>query len=703
MQRRVDALEKLLQQNGMTEGKSVALEQTPAFQLALANAEQQIRLDYETQFQELAQERQRLAQERQDLQRRRTALGLADNNPAEPSVASAATLTSTIMSFTTASTAPASPQNAPSPLSPALPASPQPGRASPATKLTFAALRTGHKSRSFEDPGSPSAHLHVAALGRQTTAASTLSMVSTTSSLPTESHGPMASSTNDHTPSGSSGSNQHAGVSTTRSPPKVAFDLRGTLPGAAGSTADKLSPIRSPIIHSNRSSPLLLPAHASSTNSIPGLVMPDLRQVQQSTQLSLSEFLASSSSSSSSSSCSASDDESVQSKKPTKRKTRKTKKTAKATHIHHPQAKPAQALASAASPALEQMQSSAGGENNTDLSSYMQLLRDSTDGVPTHERRLGHQYHKGVFSGMDAIKWFMNNMEGVADEAAALRVGQRLLDLGLIESLSQTGGFFGGDQVYYKFTSYDSRRAGVVSNIASRESSTNHPNKGANIGSSTDETRQSPATLQENTGSSSSSSSNSLGSTSRSGLAASLKSTAASLSLASPIRRFFKSRSGTTSSQTSNEGEESAADEAQRGSSVADGFLPASSSDVRDQQGPASSSHVEDQDQPGPSLADVLEPDESGITLLHSAAGQGDLLAVKNILNTFPVDVRDRVGRTPLMYASTANKPKVVELLLKAGADVQLQDNNGRNALLWSAYYGHHEVRWFPGRRNGKK
>jgi hypothetical protein len=68
-------------------------------------------------------------------------------------------------------------------------------------------------------------------------------------------------------------------------------------------------------------------------------------------------------------------------------------------------------------------------------------------------------------------------------------------------------------------------------------------------------------------------------------------------------------------------------------------------------------------------------------------------VAIKTLLQTFPVDVVDRQQRTPLMYASISNKVRSVELLLKLEANPRLQDGNGRTALLWAAYYGHSEVK----------
>lgn len=81
-----------------------------------------------------------------------------------------------------------------------------------------------------------------------------------------------------------------------------------------------------------------------------------------------------------------------------------------------------------------------------------------------------------------------------------------------------------------------------------------------------------------------------------------------------------------------------------------------------------------------------------GASPLHIAAGQGDRATIKTLLQSFSIDVLDKMGRTPLMYACIANKVKAVELLCKTGAVAQTCDVNGRTSLLWAAYYGHQDI-----------
>src|SRR5215471_18938334 len=64
------------------------------------------------------------------------------------------------------------------------------------------------------------------------------------------------------------------------------------------------------------------------------------------------------------------------------------------------------------------------------------------------------------------------------------------------------------------------------------------------------------------------------------------------------------------------------------------------------------------------------------------AAGRGDLTAVRDLLlKHVPVNTSNREGGTPLMSACAGYQPKMVKLLLDAGADVNLATMDGRTAL----------------------
>ena len=74
--------------------------------------------------------------------------------------------------------------------------------------------------------------------------------------------------------------------------------------------------------------------------------------------------------------------------------------------------------------------------------------------------------------------------------------------------------------------------------------------------------------------------------------------------------------------------------------------------------------------------------DEVGATPLHVAAAEGHLAIVQLLLGLGKADVnaRDATGATPLMYAARKLRGKVAHALIKAGADPQLVDSEGKTA-----------------------
>ena len=59
------------------------------------------------------------------------------------------------------------------------------------------------------------------------------------------------------------------------------------------------------------------------------------------------------------------------------------------------------------------------------------------------------------------------------------------------------------------------------------------------------------------------------------------------------------------------------------------------------------------------------------MSMLHAAAITGDTDALERLAsgNFCDVDLRDRFGRTPLMYAVLGNYPGCVEILLRNDSD----------------------------------
>jgi uncharacterized protein len=78
---------------------------------------------------------------------------------------------------------------------------------------------------------------------------------------------------------------------------------------------------------------------------------------------------------------------------------------------------------------------------------------------------------------------------------------------------------------------------------------------------------------------------------------------------------------------------------------------------------------------------------------LITAAERGDTAAVLRLLaQGAPVNGRDARGRTAVMAATHANRPETVQALLKAGADVNLQDNLQDNPFLYAGAEGLLEI-----------
>lgn len=88
-----------------------------------------------------------------------------------------------------------------------------------------------------------------------------------------------------------------------------------------------------------------------------------------------------------------------------------------------------------------------------------------------------------------------------------------------------------------------------------------------------------------------------------------------------------------------------------------------------------------------------MSADRTGIGLIDAAAA-GDVDAIRALLETseFDLNVRDARGRTALMAATYANQPAAVELLLEAGADVDLQDDMLNNPFLYAGAEGLLEI-----------
>ena len=91
--------------------------------------------------------------------------------------------------------------------------------------------------------------------------------------------------------------------------------------------------------------------------------------------------------------------------------------------------------------------------------------------------------------------------------------------------------------------------------------------------------------------------------------------------------------------------------------------------------------------------SEPMKRERTGIGLIDAAAS-GDLDGLRALFETSELDlnVRDRRGRTALMAATYANQPETVDLLLRAGADVDLQDDMLNNPFLYAGAEGLMEI-----------
>lgn len=79
--------------------------------------------------------------------------------------------------------------------------------------------------------------------------------------------------------------------------------------------------------------------------------------------------------------------------------------------------------------------------------------------------------------------------------------------------------------------------------------------------------------------------------------------------------------------------------------------------------------------------AGIETPDREGKTPLHEAAGVGLVRALRALLPLVACNVQDEQQRTPLMYAVLERQVPAVDILLEAGARVDLPDYMGNTAL----------------------
>ncbi|XP_058712260.1 NF-kappa-B inhibitor delta-like isoform X3 [Poecile atricapillus] len=93
---------------------------------------------------------------------------------------------------------------------------------------------------------------------------------------------------------------------------------------------------------------------------------------------------------------------------------------------------------------------------------------------------------------------------------------------------------------------------------------------------------------------------------------------------------------------------------------------------------------------------ELLRQDEEGDTLLHVLCAGGlwalARAAAEALRDLGGLEVREHLGKTPLLVAAAAAAPEIVRDLLVLGANPDAADHGGRTALHLAAAYGHPEI-----------
>eukprot|EP00039_Didymoeca_costata_P009289 m.122748 g.122748 ORF g.122748 m.122748 type:complete len:1176 (+) comp14429_c0_seq3:204-3731(+) len=311
------------------------------------------------------------------------------------------------------------------------------------------------------------------------------------------------------------------------------------------------------------------------------------------------------------------------------------------------------------------------------LEVYMKALRHPVTGIQTHDARYNHQYHRRVFSGRIAAKWFMDNMEGVYDIETARLVGQKFLDLNVFVPLDKKSKTFSiAEQEMYSFSAFDSSNQSRPDTAVRVRTPNPKPfyrnNSGAKSFRSQLAAKERQSQRQDNV-------------SNQYPRSPQRRSTIARTHSTSRIpeeQEAMRLRSNSRAEPTSN-----SAPGGPRTGLIERVSELVQASFENGVQNPLTKTQLQRE-----WIQEMGEYEQVGASLLHNAAARGDRLAIKTLCQTFQIDCVDNLGRTPLMYACLNNKAKAVDFLIKHGADPNVRDTDGRVTVFYAAYHGHHDV-----------
>ena len=93
--------------------------------------------------------------------------------------------------------------------------------------------------------------------------------------------------------------------------------------------------------------------------------------------------------------------------------------------------------------------------------------------------------------------------------------------------------------------------------------------------------------------------------------------------------------------------------------------------------------------------ANINVKDKIGASPLHRAAQRGQVKLVKYLIDKgADIEAKNNSGSTPLNFAIDAgiNTKEIMHLLIQNGAEVNSRDSNGNTQLYWAASYGYHKA-----------